>query len=211
VADFHALDPAELSQGAMYDLMVAAIQPRPIAFVSTECSDGHANLAPFSFFMPGGVNPPSLAFSPTRNAQGEEKDTLKNIRDTGEFVVNILDRSMAEGMNQTAFGYPRGYEEWPVSGFSPIASAKVKPRRVAESLVQFECRLYQIVAHGEGPNAGAYVIGEIVCAHVSPLVWHDGAVVQGVIRPIGRLGGPQYVDLASMELFELARPSGPKP
>ncbi len=184
--------------------MVGCIQPRPIAFVSTLDSQGRANLAPFSFFMPGGSNPPSLAFSVTLGSSGRRKDTLRNIEATGEFVVNIVTREMAEGMNATSFSFPHGESEWPVTGFSEIESDLVRPFRVAESPAQFECSLFQIVDHGVESGSAVYVIGEVRRVHILAELWDDGMLTE--IHPIARLGGAQYLDTAHGTRFELKRP-----
>lgn len=191
-------DVAKLSALEIYDLMVAAIVPRPIAFVSTLSADGVANLAPFSFFCPGGASPPSLVFSVTLNGRGEPKDTLRNIEATEEFVVNTLNRAMTDGMNQTSLALPSNESEWPLSGFTPAECLHVKPERVAESPASFECRLAQVVPHGDGPSAARYVIGEILAIHVREDVPLD---------TISRLGGSRYLDMATGEIFHVDRPT----
>ena len=195
--DFEALPPPELYR-ALSDLIV----PRPIAFVSTLDSEGRPNLAPFSFFMMGGSNPPSLCFSPGRGRDGE-KDTLRNIRATGEMTVNLVTRAESEGMNATSATLPYGESEWVASGFTPLDSVLVRPPRVAECAASLEARLMTVVEHGDGPGAARYVIAEIVAAHV------DETLVgrTGEFAPIARLGGAAYLDLASSEQFELRRPA----
>ncbi len=187
-----------------YDLMSNLIVPRPIAFVSTISASGHANLAPFSYFMIGGPNPPSLAFCPTLGGGGTPKDTLRNLEETGEFVVNLVTRSMADGMNQTSAPYPHEFDEWEVSGFTQAASSHVRPARVAESPLSCECRVFQIVSHGEGAGASRHVIGEILAMHVDENLLRGDEI--GRIEPIARLGGPDYIDLADGSRFALQRP-----
>lgn len=209
MGEFHSLAAADLSSNQLYDILTFAIQPRPIAFVSTLGPDGVANLAPFSFFMPGGASPPSLAMSINRAGGGRRKDTLRNIEATGEFVVNAVVRAMADGMNSTSFAFPSGHSEWEPSGFTPIPSELVAPPRVAESPFQFECRLFQIVEHGESAGAAVYVIGEIVRIHIAAELWSESGVIAGDFAPLSRLDGSRYLDLASLEVFPLERPSGP--
>lgn len=204
-ADFTTLNFVEMSNIAAYDILVATIQPRPIAFVSSISAGGHLNLAPFSFFMVGGSNPPSLAFSPGLTSRGP-KDTLRNVEETGEFVVSLVHRDMAESMNLTSKGYAHGVSEWDISGFTPLPSIRVKPPRVAESLVHFECKLFQVVAHGEGSGAARYVIGEVLAAHLSPELWDGEKVIEDRYRPLARMGGPNYLDSDALEIFELQRP-----
>ncbi|RYG00492.1 MAG: flavin reductase family protein, partial [Caulobacteraceae bacterium] len=155
------------------------------------------NLAPFSFFMAGGSNPPSVCFSPVLSGGGLEKDTLRNVRDTGEFVVNTVDRTMAEGMNATSAALQAHESEWDVGGFIPEPSELVRPPRVRESFAQMECRLFEIVSHGEGPTAARYVIGEVLRLHLR---------TEG-FGTIARMGGPDYIDSATGEHFSIARPS----
>jgi flavin reductase (DIM6/NTAB) family NADH-FMN oxidoreductase RutF len=195
--EYRTIDPAELGPRELYTIMTSIIVPRPIAFVSSVSPEGVENLAPFSFYMGGGSNPPSLAFSPSLDREGE-KDTLRNIEATGEFVVNTVDRPMVDGMNYSSRRLPAHESEWPGSGFSKRSSTAVKPPCVAESLAQFECRLFQIVRHGEGVGSARYVIGEIVALHV-PLDL-------GSLDLVSRLGGADYLDLAANVRFTLPRP-----
>ncbi len=207
--NFVSLDPAGLDQGQVYDLLVSAVQPRPIAFVSTIDGEGRPNLAPYSFFTAGGVNPPSVVFCPVSGPDGNPKGTLSNVRTTREFVVNVLLREQASGMNETSFPYSEGVDEWAIAGFTALPSEVVGPPRVAESPVHLECRAYQIVSHGEGPGSGNYVIGEVLRAHVRTSLWEGQRIGAGSLRPIGRLGATEYVDLAVPEIFEMSRPSNP--
>lgn len=200
--DFVTFRMADLSSLESYELLASIVVPRPIAFVSTCTESGTPNLAPFSFFMAGGSNPPSLMYSPTLNKEGEPKDSLRNVLATQEFVVNTVHREMAHGMNASSFEYPAEDSEWAVSGFTPVESVSVRPPRVLESLAQFECRLFRVVEHGDGPNAARYVIGEVLYTHLHPALAADPAQ----LRTISRLGGPNYIDLETMELFQLTRP-----
>ena len=187
----------EMPPAESYAMLTRVVQPRPIAFASTLGSNGVANLAPFSFFMAGGSNPPSLCFSPVLGGGGVEKDTLRNIRETGEFTVNAVDHAMAEGMNRASAALAPEESEWEPSGFTPLASEIVGPARVAESPAQMECRLFAILEHGAGPTAARYVVGEIVRLHLR----------DGDYETIARLGGPDYLDTLTGKRFSLARPS----
>ena len=202
--------PSELSQDDAYNVLVAAVSPRPIALVSTVSADGVPNLAPFSFFMAGGVSPLSIAFSPTDGARGP-KNSLTNILATKEFVVNTVHRGMAEGMNEASFGYGPDVSEWRAAGFTMVPSVHVSPARVAESLVQFECKLFQVVKHGDGSGAANYVIGEVVRMHVNTAIWTSKGIDLDKVRLLARMGGPNYLDAQDLEIFELQRPSGPVP
>lgn len=180
-----------------YALLTSVVQPRPIAFVSTTSLSGIDNLAPFSFFMAGGCNPPSVCFSPTLNRIGEDKDSLRNIRETREFVINTVDRAMASGMNETSASLGPDESEWESSGFTALASELVRPPRVEESLAQMECRLFEIVAHGEGASAARYVIGEVVRLHLR----------EAPFSSIARMGGADYFDTTTGERFTIERPN----
>ena len=191
----HRLD--EMPPGEAYALLTRVVQPRPIALVSTLSLAGVPNLAPFSFFMAGGSNPPSVCYSPTLNGEGEEKDSLRNVRETGEFVVNTVHRAMADGMNAASASLGPGESEWSLTGFTALASELVRPARVAESLAQLECRLFEVIAHGDGPTAARYVIGEVVRLHLD----------EAAFETIARLGGKDYLDTATGRTFALNRPT----
>ncbi len=189
-----------------YSLLTTFVQPRPIAFVSTISRSGILNLAPFSFFMAGGSNPPSVCYSPCLNSRGEEKDSLRNVRETGEFVINTVHRPMAHGMNATSASFAPCESEWACSGFTQLPSEAVRPPRVEESLAQMECQVFQIIAHGEGPSAARYVIGEVVRLHIHTDLWGDGTVDPTKLEAIGRMAGSSYVDIATLERFDMGRP-----
>ena len=204
--DYVSLDLESMPYAQSYALLTAFVQPRPIAFVSTISPQGILNLAPFSFFMAGGSNPPSLCYSPTLSSVGNEKDSLRNVRETREFVVNTVHRVMAHGMNATSAAFEPDESEWESSGFTPVPSEIVRPPRVGESLAQMECRLYEIVHHGSGPSSARYVIGEVVRLHVRSELWTDGKLDAERVEAIGRMGGANYVDTGALELFSLDRP-----
>lgn len=206
---FRTFALGDLKPSQRYDLMSGLVVPRPIAFVSTVSAEGQPNLAPFSYFMVGGISPPSLVFCPVLDLEGKPKGTLRNAEATGEFVVNLVERRMAEGMNVSSFPYSEGESEWGVSGFTPLQSERVRPSRVAESPVQFECRLYQALRHGEGPGASVYVVGEVLVAHVSDALVNEAAELVKPFGPLARLGGKGYLDLELGEAFEMARPNRP--
>ncbi|MCS7065947.1 MAG: flavin reductase family protein, partial [Fimbriimonadales bacterium] len=180
--------PAELGVRATYALMISCIAPRPIAWVSTLSPEGVPNLAPFSYFNAGGANPPSVVFSPTNFRDGRPKDTLRNVEATGEFVVNIAPYELAQRMNETSADFEYGVSEFEQVGLTPLPSQFVKPYRVAESPIQMECRLFQVVRHGTGALAANYVIGEVLCFHVATHLLKEGPLVDNRIADfIGRM------------------------
>ncbi len=205
-----SFDPAELPPRERYAKILPCIAPRPIAFVSTLSPEGVPNLAPFSFFIMGGSNPPSLTFSPTNTRDSAPKHTLVNVEATGEYVISVVTRSMASKVNEASYEYPYGVSEWEKAGFTPKPATKIRPWLVAESPANFECKLFQVVRHGEGPLAANYVIGEIVMCHYDESILTDGVPDTTKIDLIGRLGGPWYSMTRPEDLFPLPRPTAPK-
>jgi flavin reductase (DIM6/NTAB) family NADH-FMN oxidoreductase RutF len=199
-------DCADLSPSDAYRLLNHVVAPRPIAFVSTLSADGIPNLAPFSYFMAGGLNPPSIAFSPTTNHHGQPKDTLKNIRDTGEFVINVVTAGIQEGINIASLDFESTVSEWEKSGFTPAPTTKVRPARVAESLMAIECRLFEIISHGTGANAANYVIGEVVYFQIAPQLMVNGEIDPTQVQYLSRMGGNWYDRVSVDSMFELVRP-----
>ena len=198
---FHSWRLAEEPPSFSYDVLSNLIVPRPIAFLSTEGPRG-PNLAPFSFFISGGPNPPSLALCIVRSKDGSKKASLVNLEHTPGFVVNLVDLAMAEGMNHTGVDYPDGDPKWGKSGFASLKSHVVSAARVAESPAQFECRVAQIVELGQS----SYVIAEVLMAHVRQDLYDLDARKWTRFEPIARLGGSEYLDLACGKVFEMTRP-----
>ena len=200
------IDPAAESPRDFYFRMVSLITPRPIAWVSTISNEGIPNLAPYSFFNGISASPPSVVFSPVNRPDGSKKDTVVNIEQNGEFVINSVSREIAEKMNLTAGDY--GYEEneFDVAGLTQMESRTVKPYRVAESSASFECELIQIVNVGEGPLAANLVIGKIKHLHIRDEVLDDrGRVDPEKLDNVGRLGGSLYS--TTRDRFEIQRPT----
>ena len=204
------IDPAEVSYTDCYKLMIGSIVPRPIAFVSTLSADGVRNLAPFSFYTGITASPPTICFAPGRRGGGGRKDTLANVEATGEFVVNVVTEAIAEPMNDTATDFPPGIDEFEVVGLTPEASQIVKPPRVAESPINMECKLYDVIhINREQPGGGSLVIGEIVLFHVDDALVKNGRIDIPEIKPLGRLAGTEYTTLGRVISLE-RKPYGPK-
>jgi flavin reductase (DIM6/NTAB) family NADH-FMN oxidoreductase RutF len=199
-------DPATLPWKSVYKLMIGAILPRPIGWISTVDAAGQANLAPFSFFNAVASRPPTVVFCPTiREFDAGPKDTLRNVRTTGEFVVNIVTEALAEAMNVTSTEFPPEVDEFLAAGVTAAPSAAVAPPRVAESPIHFECRLHQILEVGGDPGGGAIVVGRVVHLHVDPSVLVDGDKIDlAALRPIGRLSGAAYCRVT--DVFQMPRP-----
>ena len=199
------VDPAASSIQEIEKLLVGVILPRPIAFVSTISLDGVANLAPFSFFTAVCPKPPVVCFcNSIRVRDGSKKDTLRNVEAVGEFVINVVSEDFAQQMVACSGDYPPNVSEFDVSGLTPIPSDLVKPPRVKESRVQMECRLLQVVTVSTEPGGGSLVMGEVVRFHVDDSVIDQGKVDPDRLRPIGRMGGIDYV--RTTDRFSMMRP-----
>lgn len=199
------IDPAVAGPQNTYKLMVGCIVPRPIAFVSTVDVDGTRNLAPFSFFSAISANPPVICFSPMiRGSDGARKDTLRNIEATGEFVVNVVSEEFASQMNACSLEYPPEIDEFEMSRLTPLPSDLVRPPRVAESKVQMECRLLQLVHVSSKPLGGSIVLGEVLRFHVDPSIIDNYKIDADALHAIGRMGGPTYA--RTTDRFDLERP-----
>ena len=185
-------------------VLTGVVVPRPIAFVSTVSTDGIVNLAPYSFFNAVAYDPPTIVFSSSRHAPTKEKDTLGNIEATGEFVVNIVVDDIAEAMNKTAAEYPADVSEFEIAGLTPAPSDKVKAPRVAESPVNMECRLVQVVPIGSGDHAHGLVIGEVIWMHLRDDIISGHRINHQVLKPTGRLAGNMYCHTA--DTYEMVRP-----
>jgi flavin reductase (DIM6/NTAB) family NADH-FMN oxidoreductase RutF len=202
------IDPASTEPRNVYKLLIGAIVPRPIAFVSTISAEGILNLAPFSFFTAASANPPVVCFAPSTRSAGKKKDTLRNIEDTGEFVINVVSEEFAEQMNLCSAEFPPEVDEFAASGLTPLPSDLIQPPRVRESHINMECRLMQVVYVSSKPMGGSLVIGEVVRFHVDEAIIDNRvdnyAIDPAKLRPIGRMGGPTYT--RTTDLFNLERP-----
>ena len=190
---------------AVYRALIGVVTPRPIAWVTTLDSQGRVNLAPFSFFNAFGARPPVVVFSPTLRRDGSKKDTLLNLESIPEFVLNAAVEELAQQVNASSTELPRGQSEVDYTGLNLRPSAKVRPPRIAESPVQLECLVRQVMSIGDGPIAANLVIGEVVFIHIEDSVLDSqGHVDPRKLRTIARLGGSYYC--RSTDLFEMERP-----
>ncbi|PIR18080.1 MAG: hypothetical protein COV48_07910 [Elusimicrobia bacterium CG11_big_fil_rev_8_21_14_0_20_64_6] len=184
--------------------MIATILPRPIAWVATVSPEGTTNLAPFSFFTGICANPMAICFAPVNDRNGKKKDTLVNIELTKQFTVNIVNEKSVEKMNLTSAPYPYGVSEFEKTGVTALPSIKVKPPRVKESPVSYECELQQIVRIGEGALAGNLVIGRVVMFHCEDSLYNNGKIRHQDVHAVGRMEGAWYS--RTNDAFELPRP-----
>lgn len=204
-----SFDPAQLSVPELHGYLVGAIGPRPVAFASTIDADGRPNLSPFSFFNVFGANPPLLIFSPARRGRDNTtKHSYHNVKAVPEVVINVVTYAMVHQTSLASTEYPEGVNEFEKAGFTPIASEKVRPYRVKESPVQFECVVKQVIETGTGGGAGNLVLCEVVMIHVNEAVLDDkGKIDQRKIDLVGRMGGHFYARAHGEALFELAQPT----
>jgi flavin reductase (DIM6/NTAB) family NADH-FMN oxidoreductase RutF len=191
------LDPTEVR--SLYRTLAGAVVPRPIAWVSTRSPDGVDNLAPYSFFNVVSVAPPVVMFAPVDDEDGL-KDTPANVRETEEFVVNVVTEPLAAAMNETSATLPHGESEFDRAGLDRAGSTAVDAPRVADSPVAFECSLYEMVSVG----ASTMVLGEVEWVHVADEVTTDGKLDVEKIDAVGRLSGSGYV--RTTDRFSMERP-----
>ncbi|MBT9330014.1 flavin reductase family protein [Paracidobacterium acidisoli] len=198
--------PGEHAPGDIYKLMIGMIVPRPIAFVSSVDVQGVRNLAPFSYFTGCSTNPPVVCFcAAVRTGARPHKDTLENIRATGEFVVNIVSEEFTEKMNATSAEVAPEVDEFALAGLTPLASDLVKPARVAESRIHMECRLREVVVVSELPGGGSLVLGDVLRFHIAEEVLLDSYKIDPEkLKAVGRMGGPTFV--RTHDRFDMKRP-----
>jgi len=199
------IDVATANVIDVYQALVGAVTPRPIAWVTTLSPAGVVNLAPFSFFNAFGANPPIVVFSPTLRRDGSKKDTLLNLGSLGEFVLNAATAPLAERINLTSKELPPSDSEVSLAGLTTVPSAKVKPPRIAESPVHMECKVRQIIPCGTGPIAANLVIGEVLMIHVADGVLDEkDRIDPRKLQTVARLGGDYWC--RTTDLFEQKRP-----
>lgn len=207
MADTISMLPDEVSTGELHSYLLGAIGPRPIAFASTVDKDGRPNLSPFSFFNVFSANPPILIFSPARRVRDNTtKHTLENVLMTKEVVINIVSFDIVQQMSLASTEYAEGVNEFEKSGLTMLKSDIVKPFRVAESPVQFECKVNKVEALGKEGGAGNLVFSEVVKIHVAKsILLEDGSIDQNKIDQVARMGGNTYTR-ANQGLFEVQKP-----
>lgn len=202
-----SFNPQDLTTGILHSYLLSAVAPRPIAFASTIDADGHPNLAPFSFFNVFSANPPILIFSPARRVRDNTtKHTLENVEAIKEVVINVVNFDMVHQMSLTSTEYPEDINEFEKAGLTMLPSDKIKPFRIAESPVQFECKVNEIVHLGTEGGAGNLVICEVVKLHISEEVLNDDQTInQEALDLVARAGG-SYYSRAKKGFFEIPKP-----
>jgi flavin reductase (DIM6/NTAB) family NADH-FMN oxidoreductase RutF len=203
-----SIDPKELPIPKLHGYLLGAVGPRPIAFASTIDADGNANLAPFSFFNVFSANPPILVFSPARSGRtNTTKDTFNNVKSVAEVVINVVSHEMVHQMSLASSPFAPDVDEFAKAGFTKIASDTIKPFRVAESPVQFECVVNEVVELGQNGGAGNLVICEVKKIHINEAVLdEDGKIDQHKIDLVSRMGGNWYCRADEHSMFEIQKP-----
>jgi len=197
------LDPKDLSQPEVHGHLLTAVAPRPIAFVSTVDDKGNVNLSPYSFFNVFSSDPPIMVVSPAKRG----KDTLINAELTKELVISIVNFPIVEQMSLSSTAYPRGTNEFIKSGLTEVASTKVKPPRVGESPVSFECTVDRIISYGDTPGAGNLIFARVELIHIDDAYMDDrGRIDTKKLDLVARMGGSWYTRATPASLFEIPKP-----
>lgn len=202
-----SFEPKELTVQKLHGLLLSAVAPRPIAFASTLDAEGNPNLSPFSFFNVFSANPPILVFSPARRVSNNTtKHTLENVKQTKECVINVVNYDLVHQASLSSTEYPEGVNEFEKAGLTMVKSDLVKPFRVGESPVQFECKVNEVIALGHEGGAGNLVICEVVKFHITEEVLNsDNTINQEALDLVARAGGSYYTR-ANKGFFEIPKP-----
>lgn len=202
------IDPKLISAPELHGYMLGVIAPRPIAWASTLDAKSNVNLAPYSFFNVFSSNPPTLILSPALPRDGKKKHTLLNAEATGEIVINIVSYPVVEQMSLSSTAYAQGVNEFVKSGLTEVASEKVSPPRVGESIAAFECKVKEVKALGENPGAGNLIIAEVVLAHFKDEILDENEKPDPYKADlVGRMGGDWYARAHGDSIFKLPKPN----
>lgn len=203
-----SLDPKELPVQKVHQLLLGAVGPRPIAFASTVDENGVANLSPFSFFNVFSANPPIMIFSPARNGRtNTTKDTYNNVKKVPEVVINVVTYDIVQQTSLSSSPYSPETDEFVKAGFTPLKSDLIRPFRVAESPVQFECKVLEVKELGDQGGAGNLVICEVIKIHIDESILNEaGLIDQFKINLVSRMGGNWYCHANEASMFEVQKP-----
>lgn len=201
--------PGEIKTGELHSYLLSAVAPRPICFASTVDAAGHPNLSPFSFFNVFGSNPTTLIFSPARRVRDNTtKHTFQNVLEVKEVVINVVNYAMVQQASLSSCEYPKGVDEFEKAGFTKLASEKVRPYRVAESPVQMECKVRDIIETGTEGGAANLIICEILLMHINDDVLNEKKQIDPhKIDLVARMGADFYCRASGAAVFEVAKPN----
>ena len=203
------IDPTQIDQMSVHNYLLSAVAPRPICFASTIDNKGNVNLSPFSYFNVFSSNPPILIFSPARSGKdNSQKDTLLNVLEVKEVVINIIDHPLLEQMSLSSAPYERGINEFVKSGLTQVKSTKILPPRVGEAPISFECKVNQVIPLGDGPGAGNLILAEVVLMHFqNKFLNNHGNLDTTKIDWVARMGERWYAKINKEDLFQFPKPA----
>ena len=207
---FKTINPADYSTKDLHKILLSSVTPRPIALASTVDASGNVNLSPFSYFNVFSADPPILIFSPAnRVTDNSKKDTLRNVNEVKEVVINLVDRLIVEPTSLSSVYFEKNIDEFLKSGLTKIDSNHIKPPRVLESPISFECKVNKIVALGDNGGAGNLVICEILTIHIDEKYLNDNGDIDPLkLNLVARMGENYYLDVKKESLFEIKKPVG---
>ena len=202
------IDPNNITQPELHKHLLSAIAPRPICFASTIDKNGNVNLSPFSYFNVFSSNPPMMVFSPARSGKNNTlKHTHENIKEVPQVVINIVNYQMVEQMSLTSTNYDKGINEFVKSGLTPVTSKKIKPPRVKETPVAFECTISKIIELGHGPGSGNLILAKVELIHINTKYLNEkGYLDTSLLDLVGRMGDNWYIRAKKDALFEITKP-----
>ena len=203
-----SIDPINLEIKELHKILLSSIAPRPIAFASTVDSNGNVNLSPFSYFNVFSSNPPILIFSPSRRVRDNTtKHTLENAIETKEVVINVVNFPIVEQMSKSSIEYEKGVNEFIETGLTQVESLLVKPPRVLESPISFECKVQDIVSLGESGGAGQLIIAKVVQIHIDKkFLDKNGDILSEKLDLVARMGGNWYTRATKESMFKIPKP-----
>jgi|TARA_B110000444_G_scaffold92791_1_gene87668 flavin reductase (DIM6/NTAB) family NADH-FMN oxidoreductase RutF len=203
-----SIDPISLQTKELHKILLSSIAPRPIAFASTVDSIGNVNLSPFSYFNVFSSNPPILIFSPSRRVRDNTtKHTLENAMETKEVVINVVNFPIVEQMSKSSIEYEKGVNEFIETGLTQVKSLLVKPPRVLESPISFECRVQEIISLGESGGAGQLIIAKVVQIHIDKkFLDKNGDIDSEKLDLVARMGGDWYTRSTKESMFKIPKP-----
>jgi flavin reductase (DIM6/NTAB) family NADH-FMN oxidoreductase RutF len=203
-----SIDPISLETKELHKILLSSIAPRPIAFASTVDSNGNVNLSPFSYFNVFSSNPPILIFSPSRRVRNNTtKHTLENAIETKEVVINVVNFPIVEQMSKSSIEYEKGVNEFIETGLTQVESLLVKPPRVLESPISFECKVQDIVSLGESGGAGQLIIAKVVQIHIDKkFLDKNGDILSEKLDLVARMGGDWYTRATKESMFKIPKP-----